>query len=62
MILTVKERQKVSESKFEALIDVIKTDYQKSAKNDLYNKLRDTEISLNDLNDLLRDYYNLIKI
>ncbi|MGM0445457.1 MAG: DNA primase [Bacillota bacterium] len=62
MILTVKERQKVSESKFEALIDVIKTDYQKRAKNDLYNKLRDSEVSLSELNNLLRDYHNLIKI
>jgi len=62
MILTVKERQKVSDNKFNALIDVIKKDYKKRAKNNLYNKLKDSEDSLNELNNLLKDYYNLIKI
>lgn len=62
MILTVRERQKVSDNKLNALIDVIKDDYQKRAKNDLYNKLKNTENNLNELNNLLKDYYNLIKL
>jgi DNA primase len=62
MILTVKERQKVTDNKFNALIDVIKKDYKKRAKNDLYNRLKDSEDSLNELNNLLKDYYYLIKI
>ena len=62
MILTVKERQKVSESKFQALIDLIKDEYKKKAKNELYHKLKEVETKSDEINNLLRDYYKIIKI
>ena len=62
MILTVKERQEVSEEKFKALIELMKDEYKKRAKNDLYHKLQNVELKKSKLDNLLRDYHEIIKI
>ncbi|MFO7815766.1 MAG: DNA primase [Halanaerobiales bacterium] len=62
MILTVKERQKVSQDKFAALIDMIKKDYKKRAKKEIHNKLKGEKENTNEINNLLRDYFDILKI
>ena len=62
MILTVKERQEVSEEKFNALLELIQDEYKQRAKNELYHKLQKAEIKQNKLDNLLLDYHRIIKI
>ena len=62
MILTVKERQEVSEEKFKALLELIQDEYKQRAKNELYHKLQKAEIKQNKLDNLLLDYHRIIKI
>jgi len=62
MILTVKERQEVSEEKFKALLELIQDEYKQRAKNELYHKLQKAEIKQSKLDNLLLDYHRIIKI
>lgn len=62
MILTVKERQKVSEDKFEALIEMVQNDYKKRAKKEVFDRLKDVKQSKFEINNLLRDYFKILKI
>jgi DNA primase len=62
MILTVKERQKVSDDKFDALIEMVQNDYKKRAKNEIYNKLKEVNESKSEINNLLRDYFKILKV
>ena len=62
MILTVKERQKVSDDKFEALIEMVQNDYKKQAKKEIYNKLKEIKENKTEINNLLRDYFKILKV
>jgi len=62
MILTVKERQEVSEEKFNALLELMKDEYKKRAKNELFHKLQNVQLEKSKLDNLLFDYHKIINI
>jgi len=62
MILTVKESQEVSQEKFSALLNTIKSDYKQTTKKGLYDRLKKTEVRTDEINNLLRDYFEIEQI